>query len=406
VTDQGASGRWHRYAASLANRNFRLYLAGHGVSQVGSFMQLTAELWAIVELTHSGTAVGAHAVLRFVPLVLFGLYGGVMSDRMNRRKLLLLTQGAHAASALTLAVAWGLGQRSLALIYAVVLAQGLVNAVDNPLRRSFIRDMVADAELTNAVGLEGAVSTVARTIGPAVAGVVIASLGVGWCFNVNAVSFAAVLASIFLIDPRALRPAVLVTRSGGQIREAMRYAWHSPPIRRTLLLIAVVSAFGWNWHTLLPLYASEDLSGDAALFGLLVSMLSVGALVGAFVTVRMSRPGLHHLQAGCLMLSVALSLAAVAPGVEVAIAAVMLLGLAGTMVNITSQTRLQLIVTDAMTGRLMALYSICWLGTRPIGGLVGGWLTDSVGARGAFLFGAGVIALTTVLVSVHRRRNR
>ncbi|WP_319454705.1 MULTISPECIES: MFS transporter [unclassified Mycobacterium] len=402
--ESGARGRWRRSAASLQIRNFRIYLYGTVVSQAGSWLQLTAELWAIVELTHSGTAVGLHSVLRFGPIVLFGLYGGLLGDRVDRRKLLFLTQLTLAAAAAAIAVAWGLGYRSLVIIYAVVLVQGLVNAVDNPLRRTFIRDMVDDPRLANALGLEGAISTVSRTIGPAVAGVVITTLGVGWCFTLNAVSFVAVLASVALIDRRKLRRAVPVPRARGQIRDGLRYAWGSPAIRQTLLLAAIVGAFGWNWQTLLPLFSADTLHGDAAQFGLLVSMLSVGALVGAVVVSRMERPSRRYLLVACAVLAAALMATAAAPNLAVAIATVIVIGLAGTIVNISSQTRLQLLVSDDMTGRLMALYSMAWLGTRPVGGAIGGWLTDWVGPRGAFLAGGLVIAGATVLFALHRYR--
>jgi MFS family permease len=404
TVEPGKQGRWQRNAASLQIRNFRTYLYGTVTSQAGSWLQLTAELWAIVELTHSGTAVGLHSVLRFGPIVLFGLYGGLLGDRMDRRKLLFLTQATLALAAVAMSVGWWLGYRSLILIYAVVLVQGLVNAVDNPLRRTFIRDMVDDQRLSNALGLEGAISTVSRTVGPAVAGVVITEFGVGWCFTLNAISFLAVLASVVLIDPRKLRPAVPVPRSRGQIREGLRYAWGSPAIRQTLLLSAIVGAFGWNWQTLLPLYSADTMHGDAAQFGLLVSMLSVGALVGAVLVARAGRPSRRYLLIACAVLAVALLATAGAPNLPVAIGAVVVIGLAGTVVNISSQTRLQLLVSDAMTGRLMALYSIAWLGTRPVGGAVGGWLTDWVGARGAFLAGGVVIAGTALLFAVRGRR--
>jgi MFS family permease len=400
-----SGGGWRRYTASLDNRNFRLFLYGTAVSQAGSWLQLTAELWAIVELTHSGTAVGLHSVLRFGPLVLFGLYGGVISDRVNRRKLLFTTQLILAVAAAAIAIAWGLGQRNLLLIYAVVLVQGLVTAVDNPLRRSFIRDMVDDARLSNAIGIEGAISTISRTVGPAIAGILITTLGVGWCFSLNAASYIAVLASVVLLDSSKLRQGEPVPRSRGQIREGLRYALRSPPIRQTLLLSAVVGAFGWNWQTLLPLYSADDLGGDARQFGLLVAVLSIGALVGAVLTGRMERPGRRALNVACFVLAGALAATAFAPNLPCAFAAVAAIGLTGTVVNIASQSRLQLIVSDDMAGRLMALYSICWLGTRPVGGAVGGWLTDWIGARGAFFAGALAIAITTLIFTVHRRRH-
>jgi MFS family permease len=195
-----------------------------------------------------------------------------------------------------------------------------------------------------------------------------------------------------------------VPRSKGQIRAGLRYAWSSPAIRQTLFLSSVVAVFGWNWQTLLPLYSSESLDGNAGQFGLLIGLLSIGAFVGALLTARMPHPTARSLMVACLVLSLSLALTSAAPGLAVAIVAVMLLGLAGTIVNISSQTRLQLMVSDEMSGRLMALYSMCWLGTRPLGGLIGGALTDTVGPRGAFLSSAVVIGAATLLLVLRAGR--
>lgn len=396
---------WKTAGRSLRNRNFRVFLIGQGLSNTGMWVQQTAELWVILQLTGSGAALGLHSLLRFGPILVFGVYGGLFTDRIDRRKLLIATQGLHTVSTTTLTIAAWLGSASLPLIYGVVLAQGLVNAVDNPLRRGFIRDLSSDEELANAVSLNGTMGTVTRTIGPAIGGLLITAFGVEWCFGINAVSYVAVLASLFMIDRGALRPFQPVLRGPGQLREGFRYALGSDWIRTTLILVAVLSTFAWNWNVLLPVYATATFGGDASLYGLLQSLLSIGSFVGALAIARVVRPQGRHLIVWGGILAASLAVTATAPVLAVGIAGLVLLGMAGTSFTIAAQARLQINVDDAMSGRIMALFTVGWVGSKPVGGLIGGWIMDAGGPRAAFGVG-GVMVGLAVLAAAIRRSNQ
>lgn len=399
-------GRGPGMGRSLQNHNFRLYLVGQGLSQTGMWIQQTAELWVIHQLTGSGTALGIHAVLRFGPLLLFGVYGGLVSDRHNRRKLLITTQALHAAATGTLAVMVWFWSPTALLIYGVVLTQGVVNAIDNPVRRSFLWNLASKQDLGNAVSLHGALATVSRSIGPALAGLLITTVGVEWCFTINALSYGAVLISLFMIDQTALRTVVPVRRRPGQLREGFRYCWDHPRIRLTLILTVVVSSFAWNWNVLLPEYATSVLGGDAALYGSLASLLGVGSFTGALLTTRRSKLGGRHLRVSGMVLAASLLVTALAPALPVAILGLILLGAAGTSFSVGAQTRLQLNADEAMNGRVMALYSVGFAGSKPVGGLLGGWIMDVLGARQAFGFGGIIVTVAVGIIALTSRRRR
>jgi MFS family permease len=398
-----------RSVRSLRNSNFRLFLAGQSVSQTGMWMQQTAELWLILQLTGRGSALALHSVLRFGPVLLFGAYAGVFSDRFDRRRLLIITQSVLALAAATVAITSWLASPSLALIYGVVTVQGLVNAVDNPLRRGFVRDLLPDEDLTNGVSLNSGAMTLSRTAGPALGGVVIASLGVVPCFALNALSFVAVLATLFRIDSAALRPSEPVARAAGQLREGFRYAWRRPEIRTALLMIAVAGAFVWNWATILPAYASTTLEGGASLYGMLLSVLSVGAFAGALATTRLVRVERRHLLTASGLVAAALLLAALARPLPVVVVALIALGAASTAFAIGCQARIQLATDNAFSGRVLALYSVGFVGSKPLGGLIAGWIIDAAGPRMAFGVNAAVVgamSLTALLAGQRVRRRR
>jgi MFS family permease len=347
-----------------------------------------------------------HSVLRHGPVLLFGVFGGLYSDRTNRLRLLLVTQLLLAAVATTLAVTSTISTPTLALIYSLTLAQGLINAVDNPLRRVFVRDLVDDAELSNAVSLHSTMATVCRTVGPALGGVLIATAGVRWSFTVNALSYVAVIGSLLAIDTRRLRPAQPVKRAKGQLREGFRYAWQRRRIRNTLVMTGIVSIFAWNWHVLIPGLSTSEFDGGASQYGFMVAALSAGSFAGALRTARAERLGGRHLTSSGTVLSAGLLLTAVAPNLPAAIGGLVLVGAAGTSFTIGAQARLQLNTDDQMSGRVMALFSVLFLGSRPIGGLLGGWIMDASGVRAAFATGAVVVASTLVVNSLVNRQHK
>lgn len=380
---------------SLRNGNFRLYLAGQTFSQTGNWFQQTAEIWLILQLTGSGAAVGFASALRFGPLLVFGIPAGLVVDRFDRRRLLLLTQGVYTLASGAMAVAAFNASPSLPLIYSMILVQGIVGAVDNPLRRSFVRDLVKDNELASAVSLNSTMHTVARSIGPAIAGLMIVVVGVPLCFALNSISYGAVLVSLFLIDRQALRPAQPVRPAPGQLREGFSYAWENRRIRRTLVMVTVLGLSALNWNVILPLYATQAFNGDASLYGLLVGILGVGAFIGGVVVARVvTISGRHFRDTGVLM-AVAFVVVAFAPDLRIAFVGLALLGAAATSFQIFAQTRLQLESDDAFSGRILAIFSVALVGTKPIGGVLVGVVMDSAGPRIAFL---GCAVVTAVMV--------
>ena len=401
----GETGTRTRSMSSLGNPNIRRYLIGVTLSHLGLWMETTAVLWLLLELTGSGTALGIHSVVRYGPILLFGAHGGLLTDRMERLKLLKITQSLHAIAALVLLAIVLLPNPSVISIYLLGLTQGFINAVDNPLRRGFIRDMSSDEELPNAVALNSTLATINRTLGPALAGITIASFGIVWCFAINTVSYAAVLIALSLIDRTTLRPPQFAPTGRGQVRLALRYAWHDHQIRRTLVIVAAVGTFAWNYGILIPVYATATMGGDASLYGLMLSTVGGGSFVGALIMARGSGEQERRMLAALIAIVSSMSLAALAPDVLVACVALFVLGAAGTAVIISSQTHLQLRVNDQMSGRIMALFSVAFLGSKPLGGALGGWLIDVSGPRLGFGAGALMVAVVGLWASIHKVRS-
>ena len=393
---------WSNVGRSLKNKNIRRYLAGQGLSNTGLWMQQVAELWLIFELTGSGSALGLHSVLRYGPMLLFGAQAGLLTDRMERLKLLKVTQLINAVAAGALAISSWFFIPSLALIYIIVFVQGCVNSVDNPLRKGFVRDMANDDELASAVSINSTMGSVTRMLGPAVGGLIVATMGVKWCFVVNATSYGAVLAALYTIDRSKLRPPSLAPSGRGQIRAGLAYAWKIKEIATILAVVAVVGTLAWNYNVLMPIYSTETLGGNATLYGVLLSVVGAGAFVGAIMTARAFRIENRRLIASTAVLALALGLAAAAPSLPSAVVALFLLGAAATAVTVGAQARLQLRVADQFSGRVMALFAVCFVGSKPLGGILAGWFLDISGPRLAFAVGSGAIGAVSLWLILYR----
>jgi MFS family permease len=384
------------------NRNFRLYLVGQAVSQIGNWFQQTAEVWLILLLTDSGTAVGIQTALRFGPLLLFGIPAGYLTDRVDRRYLLFGTQLVYILSAGAIAVTSFTGTVNLPLVYLTAFSRGIVNAIDNPLRRGFIRDLVNDEELTNAVSLNSTMHTIARFIGPALAGAVIVALGVSWCFTINTASYTAVLLSLFLIDRKKMRQGVYEKEGGRQIFAGLKYAWENRRIRRTLAMVTVFGLFVVNWDVVLPLYAKEEWGGNASLYGFFVSTIGIGSFLGAMVVLRVTRiAGSFFRWTGAVM-AVGFAVVAFTPLLLIAFVGLAVVGAMATSFQIFAQSRLQLEAEDRISGRVLALYSIALVGMRPIGAPIMGFIVDTLGSRVALGFSGVVMALMVVTLLLTR----
>jgi MFS family permease len=395
-----------RSFGSLSVPNYRRYFAGQLVSLSGNWMQTVAALWLVLSLTGSGVAVGLTTALQFLPMLLFGAWGGLLADRFAKRRLLMATQALMALPALGLFAVTEAGVVTPTMVYLAVLAMGAVNAVDNPTRQSFVIEMVGSDRVVNAVSLNSVIVQAARIAGPAIAALLIAAAGVGPCFAVNALTFVAMIAALWRMDPAQLRPAPPAGREPGAIRAGLRYVRRTPALAVPLALMALVGTFGFNFQVVLPMLARFSFDGGAGTYAALVSAMGVGSVVGALVTGARGRTGPRLIAAAALAFGVTAGLAAAVPALALEIPLLALLGAAAVTFAATINSTLQLAVEPAMRGRVMALYSVVFLGSTPIGGPLAGWLSQAYDPRAALLLAAvaGLSAAWAGHVSLGRLR--
>ncbi|MDQ3945464.1 MAG: MFS transporter, partial [Actinomycetota bacterium] len=353
---------------SLRLRNFRLFFLGQGVSMVGTWMQSVALVWLVLDRTGSGVALGITTALQFAPVLVLSPFTGLAADRLDKRRLFLFTQAAAGLQAAAMAVLVLTGTETIPLIYALTFIFGVVTALDQPVRRALVVELVDEPQVPNAVGLNSALMTGSRVVGPAVAGVLIAGAGVGWCFAVNAASYVAVLTAILRMDHLPLRTPVPAARARGQVREGFVYAWRTPEVRLPIALVAVVSTFAFNFPVLLPLLADRTLHGGASAFSLLYSVMSVGSLAGALLVARRRRIEGRWLAWAAVAYGGALTLLAAAPTLPLAVAAAVPVGLAAVLLLSGANSSIQLSAAPAMRGRVNALFAMVFLGSTPLGG--------------------------------------
>jgi MFS family permease len=386
------SSALRRSFSSLRIPNYRRYFAGQIVSVSGTWVQTVAETWLVLQLTGSGVAVGIAAALQFAPMLLAGAWGGAVADRFSKRRLLIATQTAMAVPALLLFALTASGAITLWMLYLLIFARGAVLAIDNPARQSFLVELVGSDGVLNAVSLNSALINSARIIGPAIAGVLITTVGVAPCFAVNAVSFAAMIVALRGMDRAALLPAPVAERAPGQVRSALRYVRATPELWIPLGLTAVVGTFAFNFQILLPLMASFTFHGDAGVYATLTTAMGVGAIVGAIANGSRARVRPSLLVAASLAFGALMLALSAAPSEVLAAIVLVPVGAASVAFSASVNSALQLAVAPAMRGRVMALYSVVFLGSTPIGAPLMGWLANAAGPRAAFALG-GLVAL-------------
>jgi len=395
--------------ASLSHRNYRLFFFGQLVSQAGTWMQTVAQSFLVLGLTHSGTQLGLTTAARFLPVLLFGQVGGLFADRADKRRVLYVTQASAGLLAAAFAVLTGTHEMRLWTVYVLAVALGFVNVFDNPARQSFISELVPPDDLPNAVTLNSVSMNIARVFGAALGGVVAAVLGLALCFGLNAVSFAAVLASLAAMRAVGLFPARRVTREPGQIRQGLRYVRGTPELLIPLVMIAVIGALAWEFPVSLPLMASKVFGGGAAAYGVMASVMGVGAVAGGLVAAGRGRPRASALCLSAIGWGIAILLAAVAPTMPLELAALVFVGYGSITFNSMAKTVLQLAAKPTMRGRVMALWGLAWLGSTPIGGSIVGWIGQDASARWSLVAGGlptllcGLLALPA-LTRIDRRR--
>ena len=385
--------------SSLRQRNYRLFFFGQLVSVAGTWMQAVAQSFVVLDLTHSGTQLGLTSAARFLPMFVFGPLGGVFADRMDRRRVLYVTQTLSGLLAGVFAVTVGTHSIRLWVVYLLALALGFVNVFDNPARQSFISEMVSAEDLPNAVTLNSVAMNMARVLGAALGGVIAAAIGLALCFTCNALSFGAVLVSLAAMRGSELFPAKRVSKQKKQVRQGLRYVRDTPELLIPLLMIAVIGTLAWEFQVSLPLMASKVLHGGAASYGVMASVMGGGAVVGGLISAARSRPRARALCLAAIGWGIAILAAAVAPSLPLELAALVFVGYGSITFNSLAKTTLQLAAKPEMRGRVMALWALAWLGSTPIGGPIVGWAGQAIGARWALVIGGlaalacGVLAL-------------
>ena len=392
---------------SLRVRNYRLYAGGQLVSLTGTWMQRVAQDWLVLELTNSGTALGIVTALQFLPSLLFGLWGGLLADRYDKRRLLLATQTGLALVALILGVLDVTGIVQYWQVLVLALALGLVSAIDSPVRQSFVVEMVGPDDLTNAVGLNSTIFNSARILGPAVAGVMITAIGTGWAFVANGISSIAVLTGLALMRPAELRPSPAIDRIRGQLRAGLHYVRQRQDLLLTMVLVFVVGTFGLNFQITTALLAKQVFHRSATGYGLLSTALAVGACVGAVLaTRRRTRPSLLFLLLAATAFGLLEILAGSMPGFGATALMLVLVGLAMLTFTTAANSSVQLGVEATMRGRVMALYLMCFLGGTPIGAPIVGWVANTVGPRWGMIGGGLVCMAMAVGMALYLVRRR
>ena len=369
-------------------RNFRLFFSGQLISQVGNWLTLVAQTLLVFHLTHNGVAVGGLAAAQFGPVLLLGPWAGLVADRSDKRKLLLIVQVIAMAQSFTLAALAFSGNPPVLAIYAVAVVGGITVAFDNPARRAFVVEMVPIEDMQNAVSLNSALMTSSRIIGPAIAGLLITTVGYGWCFFADGFSYFAVLAGLWMIRTEELRPAPIALKARGQIRAGFRYARSVPELWAPLVMMAVVGTLSYNFQTVFPLFAARDLHGNTTTFTFLFSIVSIGALIGALYTARRRSTSVRDVATASLAYGAAMTLMTFAPNRWFAYGFGILLGMASITFLVASTAIVQMRATPEMRGRVLALQAMLFLGSTPIGGPIVGWISQEFGARYAIGVGA------------------
>lgn len=394
----GGPSRLRGTFEALSVHNFRLYFTGQIISVSGTWMQSVAQAWLVLKLTGSGVALGTVTAVQWLPMLLLGAWGGLVADRVDKRRLLIATQTASAVLALILGLLTQLGAVRLWMVFALAAGLGLVNTVDNPSRQSFVVEMVGRDRLTNAVTLNSVVMNAARVVGPGLAGVLIATVGLAICFLANAASFLAVIACLVMMRRADLRPAEPVGRSRGQIVEALRYVRARTALLTPLLLVLVIGTLAYNFNVTLALLARNTFHGGAGAFALLSSLMGSGAVVGGLVAASRGAPTGRRLAAVSLSFGVLVLACAVMPNLPAEMVAVFAMGALSIAFIATANTTLQLASAPEMRGRVMSLYAVAFLGTTPIGSPLVGWVSQAFGARAGIGLG-GAAAVVAALAA-------
>jgi len=401
-------GRLKRYRettfSAMKVRNYRLYFAGQGISLIGTWMQAIGQSWLVLKLTGSGTAVGIVAAAQFLPVFVLAPFGGVLADRFPKRRTLIYTQTAAAVLAVTLGVLVATGAIRVWMIVLLALGLGVINALDNPTRQSFVHELVGRDELRNAVTLNSLIVNLTRIVGPALAGLIIAKFGMAPCFFINSASFVAVLVCLSLMRASELRPSTPVQAAKGQLREGLAYVRNSPRILTVLLMMALIGTFTYEFQVTLALLARFTFKGNADAYALLTSAMGVGAVIGGLATAGRRTAALRGLVVSAFGFGVTMLLLAAAPTLTAALLVMVAIGACSLAFTSLTNTILQLESAQQMRGRVMSLWTVAFLGSTVLGAPLVGWVGEYVSPRASLVVGAVAALIAGVVGLVISRR--
>ncbi|MEU4393232.1 MFS transporter [Kribbella sp. NPDC023855] len=398
--------------SALQVRNFRLLVSGLFVSSTGGWVQRIAQDWLVLTLTGSATAVGITTALQFLPTLLLGLYGGVIADRFPKRKVLLVTQSAMGAAAAVLAVLAFTGSVQVWQVYALALFLGIAVAVDNPTRQSFVNELVGKERLRNAISMVSSTFQLGSLIGPALGGVLLGTIGAGWAFALNAITFFGSISALLMMREhempglQAARRASAGMRMRDGLRDGVRYAFDEPAVRWAIALVGIYGMFTISLPVTLTAFADRVFHTGATGYGVLNSVVAAGALTGALLSARRVRPTrLRNLVGIASILAVTEMVAAIQPSLWTFLPLLCGLGMATLMFLTAAQSMVQLITPDGLRGRVAGIYSLVFVGGGAIGGPTAGWIAEHWGARTALLLAGLVPAVATVAIGIKLARD-
>ncbi|MGU3581688.1 MFS transporter [Rhodococcus sp. C26F] len=391
--------------AALRGPNFRLYISGQAVSLIGTWMQTVAQSWLVLQLTGSATAIGIVLALQTVPMLLLGPYGGVVADRSDKRRLMIGLQTLMGVQALILGLLVVTDTIALWHVYVLAVALGLNQCFENPARQSFMLELVGPEDLRNAVSLQSVLASCSRMIGPAVAGLVIAAGGLGVCFLLNAASFVAVVTSLLRLDVSRLQRSPAAARAKGQLREGFAYVRSTSDLAVPLLMMALVGCLAFEFQVVLPVLADHTFAAGAGAYGFLTAAMGAGSVVGGLAVATWGRTGTRPLILTSLAFGIAMAVAAAAPNLTTLIVLMVIVGALSVTFTSTTNSSLQLASAPTMRGRVMALWSVAFLGSTAIGGPIAGWVCEQWGGRAGLLLGAVacLVAAAMGVVALRRR---
>jgi MFS family permease len=404
---QGAGSRFSRAVKhtfiSLRNRNFRLYFIGQLISNTGNWLTNVALTLLVLNLTGSGLAVGLLAACQYGPILFLSAWAGAIADQMDKRHLLLVTQTLEMCQSIGLAIVAFTPHPSVVALFVLALLGGTFLSFDNPLRRSFVSEMVRPVDLPNAVVLYSTIVNISRTFGPALAGLLVLTLGYGWAFTLDAASYIAVIVCLIMMRPAELYRGPSKLRAKGGVREGLRYIMSIPTLWINFIILAFIGALSYNFSVTLPLFVTRALHSTDSVFTLLYSIFSVGAVVCSLIIANRGFVHIRHVLYGAAALGVTMLVLAASPSVRIAVPAVFLVGMASILYMTSTTALTQVESKREMHGRVLSLQTVLLIGPTAVGGPILGWFADVMGARAPLILG-GVVGVLAAMWGYYAAR--